>query len=121
MPGRCERATEWPRSSCRVDRCPVDVSTDNSVASFYELLLPLLIDHGNPSATSFTQVLDISQESRQLRNVAGDAPRPVHSQHLGYVSIGSCLSAMLLAEDADPFLPRVRGLTRSAQGPARPV
>src|SRR5689334_24808686 len=56
----------------------LDVSTDNSVASFYELLLPLLIDHGNPSATSFTQVLDISQESRQLRNVAGDAPRPVH-------------------------------------------
>jgi hypothetical protein len=37
------------------------------------------------------------------------------------VAIGVCLSVMLLAEDADPLLPRVRGLTRSPQGPARPA
>jgi hypothetical protein len=55
-----------------------------------------------------------------LRNVARYAPRFVHCQHLGYVSVGFCLSAMLLAEDADPFLPRVRVLTRSVQGSARP-
>lgn len=29
--------------------------------------------------------------------------------------------AMLLAEDADPLFPRVRGLMRSVQGPAQPA
>jgi hypothetical protein len=72
------------------------------------------------------QSLELAREqaanrvASQLRNVARYAPRFVHCQHLGYVSIGFCLSAMLLAEDADPFLPRVRGLTRSVQGSARP-
>ena len=34
------------------------------------------------------------------------SPRP--SQHMVRVAIGVCLSVMLLAEDADPLLPRVQ-------------
>ena len=80
------------------------------------------LNTGVPTLFHLVVILRTSrQEGWQLSDVARYAPRFVHGQHARNISIVSGLAAMLLAEDADPFLPRIRGLTRSAPGAAQPA